>query len=90
MQVMEALKKAADMESGMEIRSVKEFNDHWFFTCMDPDMHGVQLDCPRIRVHKDTGEASYVLLTDKDFFDSMKAQEVILPEGVLPYSAQEQ
>lgn len=89
MQVMEALAKAANMEPEMEIRHVSEWNGSWYLTCMSPAIQDTaQMDCPRIRIRKDTGKAEYVRLIDSDFFESLQhGQTVNLPSGTLPYSA---
>ena len=88
MGIQEALRKAAEMQSHLQIISVVEYGPYWIFSYCEPGL--IPEECPgmpMLKMRRTDGFSTYLHVQDKDFLDIVKhATKVDLPEHTLPYS----
>ena len=88
MGIQEALRKAAEMQSHLQIISVVEYGPYWIFSYCEPGLTPEECPgMPRLKMRRTDGFSTYLHVQDKDFLDIVKhATKVDLPEHTLPYS----
>ena len=88
MGIQEALRKAAEMQSHLQIISVVEYGPYWIFSYCEPGLTPEECPgMPMLKIRRTDGFSTYLHVQDKDFLDIVKhATKVDLPEHTLPYS----
>ena len=88
MDIQEALRKAAEMQSHLQIISVVEYGPYWIFSYCEPGLTPEECPgMPMLKMRRTDGFSTYLHVQDKDFLDIVKhATKVDLPEHTLPYS----
>ena len=81
MGIQEALRKAAEMQSHLQIISVVEYGPYWIFSYCEPGLTPEECPgMPMLKMRRTDGFSTYLHVQDKDFLDIVKhATKVDLP-----------